>query len=357
MSGWSKDVACWIELENGQPSRASLELLGEAAQVAQAQGGQLIGLVVADPADLPRQTLAETLGRYEVDRLEYLTASGLAIYSTEAYCQALTQGLNQIEWGLLLLPASPDGTDLSPRLAARLGLELVSGCIQISLTGPDGLRFTRPLFDNRLHAVYESRANQVLATFEPGARGQSLPGRLRMPELYEQKVTLDTSRIKSRSTGFIPPDPARVDIVEAERIVAVGLGLTYPAGLTLAQQLASQLEAAIGATRPVVDKGWLPFPRQIGTTGRSVTPRLYIALGISGAGQHTGGLKGAGTIISINKDRTAPMMALADLALVGDAAEVLPLLLRKLAARRKTRRVEAEALEAQLETSLVAGRG
>ena len=160
--------------------------------------------------------------------------------------------------------------------------------------------------------------------------------------------------MRTRAQAIVPPAPDTVDLVEAERIVAVGLGLPHPLGVKLAYELAADLGAAVGGTRPIVDKGWLPFERQIGTTGRSVAPRLYIAMGISGASQHTGGIRGARTIIAINPDRSAPLMALADLAIVGDAAEIVPLLLKLLAARHP-KIVDAEFADTREALSIGAG--
>ena len=330
----SKNVICWIELEDGLPSAASLELLGEASEVARAWGSDLAALVLTDVADNQAAWLAK-LGQYGTQWVLVALHPLLATYEGDAYCAALTQILAQQAWTALLAPATANAADFVARLAARLEVAVVSDCVRLAATADGGLNLIRPVYSDRLHSHYHFvpvDAAKIIATFRPGARGLDLRPKPQQAALQIIKVNIEPTAVRTHSIAIVPPAPNTVDLVEAEKIVAVGLGLPHPLGVNLAYELAADLGAAVGGTRPIVDKGWLPFERQIGTTGRSVAPRLYVAMGISGASQHTGGIRGARTIIAINPDRSAPLMALADLAIVGDAAEIVPLLLKLLAA-------------------------
>jgi electron transfer flavoprotein alpha subunit len=330
------DILCWVELDEGAPTAASLEVLGEARDLAHAQGGRVAALVLAT-SDERRVEWPQLLGRHGAGRVLIATHPLLSSRGVDAYPDALAQCAAAHPCALIVLPASAHGGDVGAQLAARLGAELLGGCVQIAPAPNGAVQLTRPIYGDRLYEVYEYTAGQaapLVATFRPGARG--LDERPDGPPAIVETLAVELAPGDSRaqSLGVRLPDPGTVDIAEAERVVAVGLGLPLPGGLGEARELAERLGAAIGATRPVVDKGFLPFERQIGTTGRVVAPRLYIALGISGASQHVGGIRGAQTIVAVNTDRSAPMMALADLAIVGDAAQVVPALIEQLEARQ-----------------------
>jgi electron transfer flavoprotein alpha subunit len=329
------DILCWAEIEGDVPTAASLELLGEARDLADALGGQVAALVLA--AGEREDEWAALLGRHGAGCVLVVTHPLLDSYSVELYRDALAQCAAARACELILLPGSAHGGDLASQLAARLGAEIVGGCTHIAPAPTGAVRLTRPIYGDRLHEIYEytpGQAAPLVATFQPGARGADpSPGGPPAP-VERPAVVLEDGKPRSRWLGISPPDMDTVDIAEAERLVAAGLGLPLPGGLGLARELAELLGAALGATRPVVDKGFLPVERQIGTTGRAVAPRLYVALGISGASQHVGGIRGAETIVAVNVDRSAPMMAMADLAVVGDAARVVELLVERLEVRR-----------------------
>jgi len=332
------DILCWIELEDGAPTTASLELLGEAAEIARVWQAQVVALVLSETLEANIQTeLALVLGSYGADELLIAEHPTLASYCTERYTWAVAEIVKSESYSALLAPASPNGSDFMPRLAARLNAALVTDCLRLTGDLSGKLRLTRPVYGDRLHTLYEAEPSEgqpILATLRPGVRGVSiLPGRA-AAKIRQLVLDGEPGQQRSLSLAITPPDPRSVDIVEAERIVAVGLGVSRTPGIEQAQTLADTLGAALGATRPVVDKGWLPFPRQIGTTGRTVAPRLYIALGISGANQHIGGIRGAKVIVSINPDRSAPIMALSDLAIVGDAAQIVPILVKSLRSKQ-----------------------
>ena len=223
---------------------------------------------------------------------------------------------------IVLLPASPDGRDLAPRLAAQLVRPLYAQALSVSPTRIDLVRHG----DRELHSIDPPQV--FVATLQPGVRGVDhvdLPTTIRV--LTPVFVEGDDATIEQ----VLPPDAATIDLAEAERIVAGGAGLDDPRRLDQLATLGSLLGASVGATRVITDRGWAGHERQIGSTGVTVDPQLYIAFGISGAVQHTSGLGQPEHIISINTDAFCPMMQLADLAVIADANAVLDALLERMA--------------------------
>ena len=334
----ANNVICWIELEDGQPTSSSLELLGEAAELAQGWDSQLFGVILTSNITNV-QSWAALTGSFGCNNLLIANHQLLASYSCDGFVLALSQVLKDEEWVTFLTPSSATASDFVARLAARMNVEMLSECVRLSPTKPGSMTLTRPVYSDRLynHYLFEAGSShnpaKIIATFRPGSRGLNLRPVGKPANVRYVQLDIDSSDIRTSAASIIPPEPDSIDLVEAERIVAVGLGLPHPLGVQLAKELAESLHAAVGATRPVVDKGWLPFERQIGTTGRTVAPDLYFALGISGASQHAGGIREAKTIIAINTDRSAPLMAMSDLAIVGDASEIVPLLLSLLKAK------------------------
>jgi electron transfer flavoprotein alpha subunit len=235
-----------------------------------------------------------------------------------AVASALAQVLSGVR--MVLLPESPDGRDLAPRLAVALGCGLLAGAVRCA---PDEVEVTR--LDDRL-SVRVGVDGPVVVTLRPGSRGKPEPvasARLSALSLGAAGAVWD-----AESLGVLQPEPSTADLAEARRIVGGGAGLV-PAGtdgaatMRLLAEVGSALEASAGATRVVTDAGWMSYDRQIGTTGVAVSPELYVAFGISGAAQHVGGLGAPEHVVSINTDPSCPMTAMADLGIVADAPAVL----------------------------------
>src|SRR3989344_8164826 len=259
----------------------------------------------------------------------------LVSYSAELYCLALQQVIDSLAPSWVIIPHTYQGRDFAPRLAARYGRSLIADCTAVVHDGA-GLVFTRPLFQGRLNARVRAVGEMPhFITVQPGCYGQDY-AKLENVALRVQRVTPRLDGVLIRAQGGPPQRAAHpsVDLTRAEAIVAVGRGIGSADNLEMARRLADLLGAEVAAARPVCDEAWLPMERQIGSSGLTVTPKLYVAIGISGAIQHLAGMRGAGTIVAINKDANAPIFRVADIGVVGDLHEIVPALIQVLESRR-----------------------
>ncbi|MFO1119127.1 MAG: electron transfer flavoprotein subunit alpha/FixB family protein [Rhodospirillales bacterium] len=311
----------------GALTPATLECVEEARDVADS-------LAAAVHVVLPGHGVAELapeLAAHGADRVTVIDHAALAEFSADAWLAAVAPVLKAARATLTLAPDSGYGRAWLPRLSARWRIPLATACIRLKVTDEGYPEVFRISHGGRLHErQIWARGAAVMVMLSPGVRGVG-------PELAGREATIDSvtpaldpQAFRDRTLRTVPPDPHDVDLSEAERIVSGGLGVGGPEGMALLQQLADELEAALGGTRVVADRGWLPADRFIGTTGKIVAPKLYLALGVSGAGQHVAGITGSETVIAINTDRTAPLLKLADLGVVGDLHAIVPALIRKL---------------------------
>ena len=254
-------------------------------------------------------------------------------YEAETHSAALRGCMGEATIPAVVLPASANGADLAPRLAAELGAACLLDCARIRPAGRDGLMVERWAHDDRAQERWKVPAGLTLVATLRSSAHRPLRRRPRPARVLKRKTP--GVRPRSRLLRRLEVDPGSVRLADAERVVAAGLGIGSRERLPDLEELADHLGAALGASRPLADRGWVPFERQIGTTGQAVSPRLYVAVGISGAMQHTAAIKAVETLIAINRDPSCPMMSRATLGVVGDAAEVVPALNRRLAAREK----------------------
>jgi len=292
------------------------EVMGDAADLAEELGVGAAAIAAgADP---------DVLAAAGAERVLLLDAP----YDAETHAAAVAGAVGGA--GAVLLPGNADGADLAPRLAALLGAACLLDCAWLR-ADPAGLLAARWAHDDRAQERWLIPSGlPLVATLRPGSRGAP---RARPRPLAVELLPAGEPRV--RRLRRLAPDPRSVRLAEAERIVAAGLGIGSADAVPAVQELADLLGAALGASRPLADRGWVPFERQIGTTGQQVAPRLYVALGISGASQHLAGIHEAETIVAINTDAACPMMARATLAAVGDAAEVVAALTAALRARQE----------------------
>ena len=321
----------WAVLEHaeGALSEQDGELLAALHDLAQRQAAPttLCALLLAAPDTLLPETAA--LAGYGVGQAYCIEHPLLDHYTTNACVSALAWLIQRRDPpALVAASATANGRDWMPRLAARLALPFLPGCLEIDLQNGE-LFALRIMYEGRAYVQTrtELRGRPALVTLEAEIRGA--PGKL----LSEGTVTIThltpefmerSGEERVRRLALRAPTPEEIELEAAEKIVAGGRGIGR-AGFTQVAAFARLLGAAVGATRVATDKGWVEHERQIGATGKTVHPKLYIACGISGAAQHTSGMSEAQTVIAINPDRGAPLLARADLALLGDANEVLAL--------------------------------
>jgi len=294
------------------PVRAGTLPLGADETVAEAGGA---ALVVGEGAAAAAAEL--TAARAPV------RAAEAGVFQPAAWAAALAPLL--AEEALVVLPASPDGRDLAPRLAAVLGRPLLAGAVRVEAGRVVLARY------GGLVAEEVAVDRPVVATLQPGVRGVE-PGQAGWQPVEPVELPGRAGDHEAEPLGLLPPDPATMDLAEAPRIVAGGQGLGSREAFAALGRVAAALGASLGATRAATDQGWAPAERQIGTTGVTVAPRLYLAVGISGAVQHVAGLGHPEHVIAVNTDPSCPMMAMAQLAVVTDA----PALVAELAARLGT---------------------
>jgi electron transfer flavoprotein alpha subunit len=271
------------------------------------------------------------LGQYGADRILVAGGSAKEARSAERCAAVLGHALERQPPRLVLFGATVLGRDIACRVAAAHNLAVANDCNWVRLLPNGGVEAARVVYGGKLYARTRLTSTPALASLRPGAAGVGKKA-VRTPEVG-QLPALDSVPAKVEHVAFAKADPRTVDIAEADRIVAIGRGIGTPARLELYQRLADELGAALAASRPPVDAGWLPFTRQVGQTGRIVAPRLYIAAGISGASQHTLGMKSSECVVAINRDKGAEIFKLADLKAAADLETLMPELLRRLEAK------------------------
>lgn len=276
--------------------------------------------------------LAGELAAADVTEVVAVSHEALDPYTPDGLVSALAQVVEQTRPDLVLFPHTYQTRDYAPALAARLGRVLIPDCIGSKVR--DGRPvFVRPMFQGKFVAdVLAEGPPPHFASFQIGAYRADAATRGATPAATRAvPVEMDGARIRQRPEAPFREAKQAVDLTQAERIVAVGRGIKGQEHLSLVQELARALDAEMAASRPICDSGWLPMDRQIGSSGQTVAPRLYLALGISGAIQHLVGMKGSRTIVAVNKDADAPIFEVADYGIVGDLFEVVPAMMAALA--------------------------
>jgi electron transfer flavoprotein alpha subunit len=311
------------EQRDGKLNRATWEAVAAAQQV---QGGVLIAVLGSGVEVLATElAAAATSGVIVVDDPQ------LAHYTADAYVQALEHLIKAETPSHAFLPHTYQTRDFAPALAARLSRPLVSDVVSIKTQGSD-LVYVRPVFQGKLNAdVVATGPAPHLATFQIGAyRADAVQSGSQPAPIRKASMSIDAAAVRQKPEAPFKEARQAVDLSQAERIVAVGRGIKSQENLKIVEQLAQALGAEVAASRPICDAGWLPMDRQIGSSGQTVAPKLYLALGISGAIQHLVGMKGARTIVAINKDSDAPIFEIADYGIVGDLFEIVPALIAEL---------------------------
>ncbi|HYH86109.1 MAG TPA: electron transfer flavoprotein subunit alpha/FixB family protein [Pyrinomonadaceae bacterium] len=311
-------ILVFIEHRQGAINKTSFEAVAAAQQLGAALGQEVSAVVLGADA-----SLAGEVTGYNVARVVSAESQKLADYTPDAYADALEQVVRARDPRYVILPHTYLVRDFAPKLAARFGKGLISDCIRMKADGGE-VTFTRRLFLGKMDAdVIAKGEPPVFASFQSGAyRGdQAEKGSAQV-----ESLAVEVGDVRMQPEAPFQEMKQAVDLTKADVIVAIGRGIKSQENIALAQKLADALGGDIAASRPICDAGWLPIDRQIGSSGQTVAPKLYIALGISGAIQHLVGMKNAGTIVAVNKDPEAPIFDIADFGIVGDLFDVIPVL-------------------------------
>jgi len=317
------------EQRDGKLNRATWETIVGAQQLAKVSGAPISVLVPGAHA----AGVAAELAAAQVAEVVTVEHAALEPYTPDGFTAALQAVIGQLSPSHVLLPHTYQTRDFAPKLAARLDRALVTDVTAIKTVGSD-TAFVRPMFQGKLTAdVVPQGPGPHFITFQIGAYrvDQVAKGSAAAP-VRALDVAVDAAAIRQKPEPPFQQARQAVDLSQAERIVSVGRGIKEQTNIALAQQLAEALGAEIAASRPICDAGWLPMERQVGSSGQTVAPKLYLALGISGAIQHLVGMKGANTVVAINKDPDAPIFEIADYGIVGDLFEIVPAMIAALKA-------------------------
>ena len=315
------------EQRNGALNRATWEPIA-AAQVASSgagpgQGSPVKVAVLGAAVD----GVAGEIAAAEVSEVMAVNDPALQGYTADGFVQALHALIGSEKPDRVFLPHTYQTRDFAPALAARLQRPLVTDVVALK-----GNMYVRPVFQGKLQAdVTIEGPTPHLVTFQIGAfRADAVKRGASAAPVRKASISIDASKIRQKPEAPFKEAKQAVDLSQAERIVSVGRGIKGQENLQLAQQLAQAMGAELAASRPICDAGWLPMDRQIGSSGQTVAPKLYVALGISGAIQHLVGMKGARTIVAINKDPEAPIFEIADYGIAGDLFEIVPAMISEL---------------------------
>jgi electron transfer flavoprotein alpha subunit len=311
------------EQREGRLNRVTWETIAAAQQA----GGPVKVAVLGAGLDAAAADLAGA----GVAEIVVVESQALADYTADGYVTALAALIAQEQPLHVFLPHTYQTRDFAPALAARLGRVLVTDVTAIRKQ-ETGHIFVRPVFQGKLSADIEATGPAPhLVTFQIGAfRADDAARGAAAAPIRKAAITLDASAIRQKPEAPFKEAKQAVDLSQAERIVSVGRGIKGQENLKIAEQLAQAMGAEIAASRPICDAGWLPMDRQIGSSGQTVAPKLYVALGISGAIQHLVGMKGSRTIVAINKDPEAPIFEIADFGIAGDLFEIVPAMIAEL---------------------------
>jgi electron transfer flavoprotein alpha subunit len=315
-----------IEQREGKLNRVSYETITAAQAIAAEMNWPIEAAVLGNGVS----SIASEVATKKVQKVYDIESDKLEPYTPDGYVTALKQFISNKQPKLVLMPHTYQVRDFAPQLVTALGRTLIPDCIGHRKDG-DRLLFTRQMFQGKFAAdvAFTSEA-PWFATFQAGAfRGDQAQDGPSPAPVETAKVTIEASVIRNKPEAPFREAKQAVDLTQAEIIVSVGRGIKEQKNIELAKQLADALGGEIAASRPICDAGWLPMDRQIGSSGQTVSPKLYFALGISGAIQHIVGMKGSRSIIAINKDSEAPIFEIADIGVVGNLFDIVPPLIEE----------------------------
>ena len=328
----SKNIYVVVEQRDGKMLKVGLELLSEAKKLAAELGQSVVGVLMGDNV----KGLADDLFKYGANEVVYVEDPILKEYVTEPYAKALTKVIKDEEPEIVLYGATSIGRDLAPRVASRIHTGLTADCTKLTIehdekTDQDLLFMTRPAFGGNIMATIVCREYRPqMATVRPGVMELIEDDKAAKGQVKEIKVDFTDADMNIVIKEVVKEEHKAVDITEASVLVSGGRGIGGPEYYDTLQEVATLLDGEISSSRANVDAGWIAKDRQVGQTGKTVRPDLYLACGISGAIQHIAGMEGSECVIAINKNDTAPIFDVSDLGIVGDVKQVVPKLIEAL---------------------------
>lgn len=325
----NKGILIYAEItRQGELAPVVLELANSAQDLAQKLGGaEVNALIISDNTPLTPHVSRLTA----FDKVYVVTDDRLKNYSTEYYSKIAIDVINEVKPAIVLIGATTQGRDIAPRISSALNTGLTADCTSLDINEKGMLAATRPTFGGNLMATILCKNMPQMASVRPKVLKAACKPIEKDTQFTQIQPQIDNVEKRVELIDFIPNKQVsgkRID--EAEIIIAGGKGLKSPEGFKMLEELANVLSGAVGASRAAVDAGWVDHSIQVGQTGKTVMPKLYIACGISGAIQHTVGMNASDKIIAINKDPKAPIFNIADIAIVGDVYEIVPELIKQL---------------------------
>ena len=318
----NKNIWVYIETEEGKPKAVGFELLSPGRDIADKRGCSLVAVVIGNGVE---ETAKQAIA-YGADQVLLLDAPEYNIYNTDVFGEAMVGLIEKYQPEGILIGATNNGRDLGPCVSCRIKTGLTADCTAIDLDGESGnIAWTRPAFGGNLMAtILCPNTRPQMGTVRPGVFKKPVADGSRTGEIIREQMKIPENRVELIKRVREVAESVNLD--EAEIIVSGGNGVGSAENFSYIKALADTLGGAVGASRAAVDNGWISHAHQVGQTGKTVAPKLYIACGISGAIQHIAGMSGSDTIIAVNKDPDAPIFSVADYGIVGDLFEVLPVL-------------------------------
>ena len=317
------EILVVVEYRKHSLTDVSLEILSKGRHLANQMGGELLAVVIGKDANTYAQRLAQW-----ADKVLAVKNDELEDSQAEPYQKTLAPIIKERKPQLVLIGHSSFGMDLAPALAVDMGAPLVTDCINIAIDNGT-ITVTRAIYNGKVNAAYSFAPSEtVIVTGRPGEF--PVEEGHQMGSVEEIDCLLDEEIDYKRFEGYIEPEVSDIDITKAEVLIAVGRGIKDKGNIEFAEELANALGGVLACSRPVVDYGWLPSGHQVGLSGKTVKPKLYLALGISGAFQHMVGLRGSNMIVAINRDAKAPIFSDANYGIVDDVLKVVPILTQRI---------------------------
>lgn len=306
---------------------ASLEMLGEASSLGGQLGHSVAVILMGENVD---ERLCQELFHNGAGRVYLAEHELLSTYTTDVYASVLCGLIREYSPRVVMFAGTRNGLDLAPRAAARLGFPLVTGCVMARAKGGK-VEMIQPVYEDQVYRTMVGRSKMpLMIVMRPGAIGRDKPDRSRKGEVVRLNPSVDPGILRQRLVRSFRADPGATDIEEADMLVIGGRGIGSKDRWALVEELASALGAGVAGSRMALDAGWVSRDRLVGQTGKTVSPRLCFELGVSGALQHSLGLRNAGFVVAVNKDRDAPIFKTANLSVVADVQQFLPALLSRL---------------------------